>query len=71
MSAPDTNVEKQEKRHWGPLFGIKAAMVYGAVLLLVFIVFIFAAGNDPTDDPTQTDGATQLDDGGAAASVGD
>ena len=39
MSAPQTNIEKQEKRHAGPLIGITAGIVLAVVLLLAFIFF--------------------------------
>ena len=36
MSAPDTNIEKQQKRHYGPLLGIAAVLVaVGVGILLV------------------------------------
>ncbi|MGR3492942.1 MAG: hypothetical protein ACU0DW_12870 [Shimia sp.] len=56
MSAPDTNLEKQEKRHWGSLLGIKAVLVYAAILLAIFVIYVTAMGNDPTDDATQSSG---------------
>ncbi|MWD26971.1 hypothetical protein E0K89_005715 [Aquicoccus sp. SCR17] len=34
MSAPDTNVEKEEKRHKPALFGVKGSIV---VVLLLFV----------------------------------
>jgi predicted tellurium resistance membrane protein TerC len=39
MSAPNTNVEKQEKRHRPSLWGIKGAMIFGALMLLGLIGF--------------------------------
>ena len=39
MSAPQTNIEKQEKRHAGPLIGITAGLILAAVLLVAFIFF--------------------------------
>ncbi|MFO6463748.1 hypothetical protein [uncultured Jannaschia sp.] len=40
MSAPNTNLEKQEKRHAGPLIGIGAGVVLALVLLIAFIFFM-------------------------------
>ena len=54
MSAPDTDLKKQKKRHFGPLAGI------GAVLLLVLILFLAYLGYtavtdtpEPAADPAQ------------------
>jgi hypothetical protein len=47
MSAPDTNLKKQEKRHAGPLIGISA----GILLVIVLITgFIFLQVSPPEDD---------------------
>jgi hypothetical protein len=32
MSAPDTNIEKQKKRHAGPLIGITAGLVFACII---------------------------------------
>lgn len=48
MSAPNTNIETQEHEHKTPLFGIKAAMVYAAVLLAAFLVWVFYMGGEET-----------------------
>ena len=45
MSAPDTNIEKQTRRHKPVLIGV------AAVVALV-VVFIFAAQTAPDDDAT-------------------
>ena len=39
MSAPKTNVEKQERRHAGPLIGIAACIVFAIVIFTVFFAF--------------------------------
>ncbi|WP_341365419.1 hypothetical protein [Yoonia sp. BS5-3] len=36
MSAPDTNIDKQQKRHYGPLWGFAAVLV--AVGIGIFVV---------------------------------
>lgn len=52
MSAPHTDVEKQEKRHKGPLTGMAIVAVFG-VLLILFLVFIgFGQGNEPEAEST-------------------
>lgn len=37
MSAPNTNLDKQRKRHWGPLLGIVAATLFGVLLIVYWI----------------------------------
>ena len=37
MSAPDTNIERQEKRHAPSLLGIKGAMIFGALMLIAIL----------------------------------
>lgn len=57
MSAPDTNVEKQEKRHRPSLFGIKGAIIFGILMLLGVVGFNLINAGDP-DAVTNTDRAT-------------
>lgn len=49
MSAPKTNLEKQKKRHWGPLTGIVAVLLVVGVLFLAFLYYTMDA--DPADPP--------------------
>lgn len=58
MSAPNTNIEKQAKNHKGPLGGIKAVLFFAGVLLVGFIVWTVANGNDPKGAAVQIDGRT-------------
>lgn len=37
MSAPQTNIERQKRRHRGPLIGIIAGLVFVAVLFFFFL----------------------------------
>ncbi|SFI40176.1 DUF2273 domain-containing protein [Jannaschia pohangensis] len=37
MSAPDTNLDRQKKRHAGPLIGIGAGIVFAIILLVVYM----------------------------------
>jgi hypothetical protein len=46
MSAPDTNIDKQKKRHAGPIIGITAGLVLAGILLFVFLGFQV----DPAED---------------------
>lgn len=49
MSAPNTNLEKQERRHRGPLIGITAGLLFVAVLLFGYIFFIATPEVDTPD----------------------
>ena len=62
MSAPQTNVEKQEQRHKPALFGIRAAMIWGALMIVLLIGYnIWFSG--------QPDAVTSMDDDGAVTST--
>lgn len=58
MSAPETNVEKQEKRHKPALIGMGAAVVWAGVLLVGLILWIVYQGNEPEGAEAQIDGRT-------------
>ena len=54
MSAPDTNIEKQERRHKGPMTGMKAAIGFALVLFLGLIVWTsYQADNETATTPAQ------------------
>lgn len=46
MTAPDTNIEKQTRRHKGPLFG----MIIGAVAVCLVGLAAFSGVFSPSDD---------------------
>ena len=46
MSAPDTNIETQEKKHKPALLGIKGAMIFGVLTVLVLLFFIIDNGRE-------------------------
>lgn len=46
MSAPETNIEKQEERHKPALLGIKGAMLFGALMVLIVIFLAVMRGGD-------------------------
>ena len=46
MSAPDTNIEKQDERHKPALLGIKGAIIFGALMLLLVVIFSVARGGE-------------------------
>ncbi|MGR3541925.1 MAG: hypothetical protein ACU0BS_10920 [Hasllibacter sp.] len=58
MSAPDTNVEKQEERHKPALGGIAFALIWGLVLLAGLIAFTILTGDDPVGADERIDGRT-------------
>tara|TARA_R110002126_G_scaffold169314_4_gene318084 strand:- start:5883 stop:6134 length:252 start_codon:yes stop_codon:yes gene_type:complete len=64
MSAPNTNIEKQEKQHKPALLGIKGAMVFG--VLMVALLLFFVVGNGREDEDVATDGAVIEQDAGTA-----
>ncbi|MBR9863073.1 MAG: hypothetical protein GYB24_06490 [Rhodobacteraceae bacterium] len=49
MSAPETNVEKQKKRHFGPLLGMVAI---GAAAVLVMLTLTYLSDDLDSDDAT-------------------
>lgn len=46
MSAPDTNTHKQEKEHKPSLLGIKGAMLFAVLAVLVVTLFMWGNGRD-------------------------
>ncbi len=54
MSAPDTNLEKQEKRHKGPLIGMGLGVVFAIVVIAFLVGWI---GDNPRDGALQVDPA--------------
>ncbi|TNF20760.1 MAG: hypothetical protein EP318_09705 [Rhodobacteraceae bacterium] len=63
MSAPDTNLEKQKRRHKGPLAGIKLGLAVVALLFAGFLVWTFAQSDGPEGAETQIDGRTGAETG--------
>ncbi len=47
MTSPDTNLERQKRRHVGPLLGITIGLIAAAVFMMVFM-----GSDDPA--PTET-----------------
>jgi hypothetical protein len=58
MSAPDTNVKSEEKKHRPALIGIKATLVYAAILLVGLVGWTFLQSDGPDGAQTQIDGRT-------------
>jgi len=49
MSAPKTDLETQERRHWGPLVGIALALIASGILAFL----ITAEGTDEVGNEEQ------------------
>lgn len=58
MSAPNTDVEKQEKRHKPALIGMGAAVAWSVVLLIGLITWVVWQGNEPEGAEAVVDGRT-------------
>lgn len=58
MSAPDTNIDKQEARHKPALMGIRGVVVFAAVLFLGFLGWVAWSGQTPDDAAVKVDGRT-------------
>ncbi|SDZ37872.1 hypothetical protein SAMN05444004_11252 [Jannaschia faecimaris] len=67
MSAPDTNLEKQAKNHFGPIIGIAAGVVFVGILLIAYLFFIVSPEeNMSTGAAVQTDGDVTITESAAA-----
>lgn len=60
MSAPDTNVERQKRRHIVPLIGIGIAAVFGVVLIVYWIFEEVSAADPVTQDEVTEAPATGI-----------
>lgn len=56
MSAPDTNVEKQERRHAPALMGIKGAMLFGALMIVILGFIVMSNGSSDGTSGVVTEG---------------
>lgn len=50
MSPPDTNTEKQKRRHKGPLAGIAGVITWALVLLALLAIYVVFRGNAPGNE---------------------
>lgn len=61
MSAPQTNLDRQKRRHRGPLIGIVAALIVAGLLFVVFFGDVTAPEDSLLGDgPTTTVPATEM-----------
>jgi len=58
MSAPNTNIESQERRHWPSLLGIAISALVGAALGAAIMFAAVTRGNDPAGAGPQIEGDT-------------
>ncbi len=58
MSAPDTNLEKQKRRHRGPLIGMALGVLFVGVIFLWMTGVVAFEGQTPQGAETQIDGRT-------------
>lgn len=49
MSAPQTNIEKQKRRHRGPLVGMVLVTIFGVAMLFFWLTGEAEDGNKPGD----------------------
>ncbi len=64
MSAPNTNIETQQRRHRPVLGGIGFALVFAAVLLLGYFAWLFIQTDGPEGAATQIEPVIGADDNG-------
>jgi hypothetical protein len=50
MSAPDTELKKQERRHWPSLIGMALGVLFALGLLAMLLVWLAAEGDTPGED---------------------
>lgn len=53
MSAPDTKLSEQKKKHRVPLVGMWAVVIFALFLLALFAIVVAFRGNDPGDPAEQ------------------
>lgn len=60
MTPPDTNLQKEKRRHRGPLIGMAIVVVFAAGLILFWVAESFFYSPGP--GPTERAGATEQSD---------
>ncbi|MEQ8877142.1 MAG: hypothetical protein RIC49_12100 [Phycisphaerales bacterium] len=58
MSSPKTDIQKQERRHKGPLIGMVGVVLFASVLLVGLILWLGYQGNEPGNAAPEVDGRT-------------
>ena len=60
MSAPDTNLDKQKRRHAGPIIGITAGIIFVAIILGAYLLFIAGPVEDDEGGVTGVPEASEV-----------
>ena len=55
MSAPDTKLSRQKRRHRGPLIGITLAVGFGIVMILLLLFVTVSRSTAPDGAPGTAD----------------
>lgn len=58
MSAPDTDIERQERHHWGSLMGIGISVLFGALIGALITFTAVGNGGEPRTVNKQIDDRT-------------
>ncbi|WP_136683713.1 hypothetical protein [Falsirhodobacter xinxiangensis] len=58
MSQPESDLDRQKRRHAGPLIGITAVLIFVAIILTWWFGQEATEGNAPAGAETQIDGRT-------------
>ena len=58
MSAPETNIETQKRRHRGPLIGMIVVVIFAVGLIVWWMLEQTALSEPPQGSTTQIDGRT-------------
>lgn len=70
MSAPNTDPEKQAKRHKGPLGGLTLVVTFALVLLIGLAIYVTYKSNTPGNEQSiEADQAEALGDVGTAGTA--
>ncbi len=72
MSAPQTNIEKQKRRHWAPLVGSALVAVFGVLMILWWMTeeTVEAPGPDASAPAEATGDIGASTAGGASGTAG-
>lgn len=54
MSAPKTNIEKQQRRHWAPLLGMGLVALFGVGLIIYWLGEEVADSDPPPQETHET-----------------
>jgi hypothetical protein len=58
MSAPNTDLDKQEKKHRGPMRGMAGVVAFALLLLVGLMIWTTSNSTSPEGADTQIDGRT-------------